>query len=120
MSKGKSTAYWMVTGACLGLGLILIFSLGFVLLLAGALLVAYGITRVGTAHLWAALFAMGLAPALLLTYQYLSLPRYAQDDSQLIWNSFPSGYLGVTITFWVIALAGLLWGASRMLVQRRS
>ncbi len=106
----KSTIYWFGVGACTGLGIIMIFSLGIALLLAALALVLYA-TRQGLGkNMWAAMLGLGLAPALLLTYEYASTSA----------SSFLSGYTAVIIACWAIALIGLLWGLSGLLLHRRA
>lgn len=106
----KSIIYWFVTGAAIGLGLTTIFSLGIALVLAGAALVLYSIKQVATRNVWAALLGLGLAPALLLTYDNINIAP-----------SIPSsGYGGwLWLVCWAIALLGLILGLSSLMQRHR-
>src|SRR5512146_832067 len=62
MSGGR-TLYWLLTGACLGFGVIAILSIGIFFLAAGLILLVVGAIRFRGKSLWAALVGFGGAPA---------------------------------------------------------
>jgi hypothetical protein len=120
MNTWKSVIYWFVVGACIGLGAITIFSIGIAFLLIGVGLAVYGFRQGLVKNLWAAVVGIGAVPALLLTYQYMTLPSYLQDGGTQSGNNFPPGYSAVTIAFWAIAVVGLLWGLADLFLRHRA
>lgn len=98
--KWKLMLYWFVVGVCVGLGAITIFSIGIALALLGLGLALYAVKQGWLEGLWAALLGLGLAPALLLTYE--------------------NGNSSVAFAFWAIALAGVLWGMANLFMRRRT
>lgn len=130
MSGGR-TLYWLLTGACIGFGIIAILSIGIFFLAAGLILLVVGASRFRGRGLWAALVGFGGAPALLLLWDVVSGPwgciTPGGGDSQpgvSYYNCVqtPIGQLTsyhvMAFGFGVIALAGLTWPLLRRLVTR--
>ena len=67
-------AYWLLTGALLGVGFIAILSIGALFLLLGVLLAVFGAIRVGPRGIWAALVGFGALPAGILIWDVTSMP----------------------------------------------
>ena len=130
MSGGR-TLYWLLTGACLGFGVIAILSIGIFFLAAGLILLVVGAIRFRGKSLWAALVGFGGAPALLLIWDVVSGPwgciTPGGGDSQPGVSYYtcvetPVGQLPsyhvMAFGFGVIALAGLAWPLLRRLGAR--
>lgn len=73
MSGGR-ILYWLLTGACLGFGVIAILCIGIFFLAAGLILLVFGAIRFQGKGLWAALVGFGGAPALILIWDVTSGP----------------------------------------------
>lgn len=131
MSGGR-TLYWLLTGACLGFGVIAILSIGIFFLAAGVILLVVGALRLGGNGLWAALVGFGGAPALLLLWDVTSGP-WGCDTPGGGTSSQPgvsyytcvqtpigqlTSYHVMALGFGVIALAGLAWPLLRRLGSR--
>lgn len=114
--------YWLLTGACLGFGLIAILSIGIVFLLVGLILLVVGALRLGGRGIWAALIGFGAVPAAILIWDVVSAPwgciTPGGATSRTGVNYFncmqtPVGQLTsyhvMAAGFVVIALAGLAW-----------
>ncbi len=123
-------AYWLLTGALLGVGFIAILSIGSLFVLLGVVLVVLGALRVGPRGIWAALVGFGAAPAGILIWDVVSAPRACQGGEGLPnVNCFscvdtPFGMLTtyhvLALIFGLIALAGLVWPLVRMVWTRTS
>jgi hypothetical protein len=114
--------YWLLTGACIGFGVIAILSIGIFFLLAGVILLALGIIRLGGRGLWAALVGFGVLPAAILIWDVVSAPwaciTSGGGESQAGVNYYnctqtPIGaltnYHVMAAGFIVLALAGLAY-----------
>jgi hypothetical protein len=66
--------YWFIVGACFGVGLIGILSIGIFFLAAGLLLLIVGALRFGPARMWAAIVGFGALPAAILLWDVTSQP----------------------------------------------
>ena len=106
--------YWVIAGALMGFGFLLVFSIGIPLLLVGAVMILYGIKKIGANGFWAALIAMGVAPASLMMYQFLTADRCPPVGGTASCVFFPNGYLYVVALFGAIALAGIVWELLRL------
>jgi hypothetical protein len=102
MSSLERTIFWVLSGACMGVGLIA-FGLGLLPFFFGAVLALYGIRRIGAHGFWIAVVSLGVAPVGLVTYQYVTA------DSATTW--YPTNpLLPLVVVFGPIVLVGLLWG----------
>jgi hypothetical protein len=123
-------AYWLLTGALLGVGFIAILSIGSLFVLLGVLLVVLGALRVGPRGIWAALVGFGAVPAAILIWAVTSMPGACEGrDALPNVNYFscvdtPLGplttYHVMALFFGVIVLAGLVWPLARMVWTRTS
>lgn len=121
MSIGR-ILYWLLTGACIGFGVIAILSIGVFFLVAGMILLVVGAIRLGGHELWAALVGFGVLPAAILIWDIVSAPwgciTPGGGESRPGVNYFncvltPVGQLTsyhvMAAGFIVVALAGLAW-----------
>jgi hypothetical protein len=132
MTKWR-VAYWLLTGALIGFGLIGILSIGSPFLLLGMVLIAIGALRVGARGIWAALVGFGALPAAILIWDVTSMPWACEMSGNLPLpnaNYFscvdtPFGlftsYHVMAFFFGLIALFGLVWPlAQRLWTRSRS
>jgi hypothetical protein len=113
MYSMERTIFWVLSGACMGVGLIA-FGLGLLPFFFGAVLALYAIRRIGREGVWIAVVSLGTAPIGLVSYQYITA-----DPAT---TSYPSNpLLPLAIAFGPIVLLGLLWGyrERHQLRQRR-
>jgi hypothetical protein len=101
MTSMQRTFFWIICGALMGFGLIA-FGLGLLPFLLGAVLALYGVKRIGPEGFWITIVSMGITPALILAYDYLSA------DPATTW--FPDNYLYGIVLFVALALGGVVWG----------
>jgi hypothetical protein len=109
--------YMALAGALIGFGLISfdIMFISYPCLLAGIGLCIYGITRQGSAKIWAVLFGLGLLPALILTMDIFTAPPPCTGQPLIIpphgssasCGFIPGSYYVMAAIFWAIALAGI-------------
>lgn len=131
MSSGR-LLYWLLTGACLGFGVIAILSIGIFFLAAGLILLVVGAIRLGGHGIWAALVGFGALPAAILLYDVTSGPwgcitpgggESPGGSSYYNCVQTPFGVLTsyhvMAAGFLVIALAGLVWPLLALLFRRR-
>jgi hypothetical protein len=124
-------AYWLLTGALLGFGLIAILSIGAPVLLVGVILLIFGAIRLGGRGLWAAAVGFGCIPALILLYDVTSAPwaclSAGQSTSQPDVSYYtcvdtPVGplttYHILAVGFGAIALIGLGWPLLQQVFRR--
>jgi hypothetical protein len=127
MARKLRLAYWLVTGALLGFGLLGILTIGLPFLLVGVVLVIFGAIRLGGSGLWAAVVSFGGIPALFLLYDITSAPwaclpaggQVTTTTSSQTSGSYytcvdtPVGplttYHILAIGFGIIALVGVAW-----------
>jgi hypothetical protein len=102
MTTWERTIFWIFTGACMGLGLSL-FGLGLLPFFFGAILALYGIKRIGTQGFWISLVSIGVAPTILVAYQYITA-----DRTTTVYPTNPLFWLAAA--FGPIVLIGLIWG----------
>lgn len=123
MKTSVGIVYWFVAGALVGLGLILFYSVGLLLLLAGIAIALYSFKKVGVDHFWALLTGMGLVPAALLLFPYITALSCPPDGAVSVsasgkivsCTSFAPGYLYVAAVFGALALIGIVWGLVKLL-----
>jgi hypothetical protein len=137
MAPKLRLAYWLVTGALLGFGLLGILTIGVPILLVGVALVIFGAIRLGGSGLWAAVVGFGSIPALVLLYDITSAPwaclpaggRVTTPSSQpyAVGSYYtcvdtPVGPLTIyhvlAIGFGIIALVGIAWPLLRQIFRR--
>jgi hypothetical protein len=98
----ERTIFWVLSGACMGVGLIA-FGLGLLPFFFGAILALYAVRRIGGQGFWIALVSLGIAPISLVSYHYITA-----DPAT---TSYPSNpLLPLALVFGPIVLLGLLWG----------
>ncbi len=133
MSIGR-IVYWLLTGACIGFGVIAILSIGIFSLLAGMILLVVGAIRLGGRGLWAALVGFGVLPAAILVWDVASAPwgcitsgvatSQQTEVSYYTCVQTPVGqftsYHVMAAGFIVLALAGLAWGLLARMWRRPS
>lgn len=106
MSTLQARMYGALAGALLGLGAVTIFSVGIGLVLLGAVLLLIAarktMLRSDSLLLWVAVAAMGLAPAILLTFNYVSADHTTDVYFSDPWSS--------VLIFAAIGLAGIAGG----------
>lgn len=120
--------YWFTCGALIGLGLVMIFSIGLPLLLLGGVFILYRTRKVGDRGWWAAAVGLGAAPATLMFVSYLAsnpCPPGGNGISVVVGpgESFGCSYLSESFVYQIaifaaIALAGLAWGLFERLQRR--
>jgi hypothetical protein len=132
MARVLRLAYWLLTGALLGFGLIAILSIWAPFLLLGVILLIFGAIRLGSSGLWAAAVAFGSIPALILLYNVTSAPWACLSAGQEVttepnvsyYTCFdtPVGQLStyhvLAIGFGVIALVGIAWPLLQPIFRR--
>jgi hypothetical protein len=132
MARVLRLAYWLLTGALLGFGLIAILSGGAPILLLGLVLLIYGAIRLGSSGLWAAAVAFGSIPALILLHDITSAPwacllagqEVTTEPNVSYYTCFdtPVGQLStyqiLAIGFGVIALVGIAWPLLQPILRR--
>jgi len=102
MSSLERTIFWVLSGACMGVGLIA-FGLLLLPFFFGAVLALYAIRRIGAQGFWIALVSLGIVPFGLVSYQYVTA------DPTTTW--YPTNpLLALAVVFGPIVLVGLLWG----------
>lgn len=101
MNSFLRAAYWFIAGGVIGVGVIAILSIGAIFLAVGLALTVFGVLRVGTRELWAALVGGGVVPLSILLYD-LSQPIQPMTTAQSYW--------ALAVVFGVIAVLGLLVG----------
>jgi hypothetical protein len=125
-------AYWLITGALLGVGFIAILSIGAPFLLLGGALLVFGAIRLGGRGLWAAAVGFGSVPALILLYAVASTPWACLSAGQPTTTQpnvsyytcvdTPVGPLStyhvLAIGFGIVALAGLAWPLLQRIFRR--
>jgi hypothetical protein len=131
MARVLRPAYWLLTGALVGFGLIAILSIGAPFLLVGLLLLIFGAIRLGGAGLWAAVVGFGIVPALILLYDVTSAPwaclsagQATSEPNTSYYTCFntPVGplttYHILAVSFGIIALVGLGWPLLQQIFRR--
>jgi hypothetical protein len=116
MAKGVPTPLlWAFVGALFGVGIIALGSIGWALLLAGALLGASNAWLTRGRGAWAGLIGFGLLPALVLGFGILSAPPpcptqpvNVSSGSYTCGEGVPTSYITLAIFFLAIALIGAL------------
>jgi hypothetical protein len=114
MTTLQARLYWALIGVSFGVGAVTIFSIGIPLLLLSVTLVLYATSKKMRADgllLWIALFAMGIAPAILLTFNYVTYDRTT--------TFYPDGYWVTVLLFGALSLAGIAGGVIMMLRRQR-
>jgi hypothetical protein len=122
---GRRVAYWGIAGGLIGLGIIGILSIGIFLIVAGLLMVLFGLLRLGPRHLWAALIGSGALPALVLAYDVLTAPPLCPAGTisvpygshAVICGGPTTGFMQLALIFGGIALLGVLWPLAPRLVR---
>lgn len=92
--------YWGTSGGLMGLGFVG-FGLALVPTLFGGVLALYGVKRFGPRGFWITIVAMGIVPALVLLYRYLTVAPATTLGPNL---------LAPVAVFGTLALAGVIWG----------
>ncbi len=122
--------FWIIAGGLIGVGV-----LGFdVLFLAvpcfivGLSLLIFGVTRLGTERLWAALLGFGLIPALFLLNtiistppcppQGLAIPANAPAGTSVSCGLIPTSYYILLAGFTIIVVCAFVWPVLRQHVHR--
>lgn len=116
MAKGvPAPLLWAFVGALLGVGIIALASIGWALLLAGALLGASTAWLTRGRGAWAALIGFGLFPALVLGFDILSAPPpcptqpvNVSSGGYTCGEGVPTSYITLAVFFLVIAALGAL------------
>lgn len=93
-------AYWLLTGAVLGFGLMAMFSIGIPIFLFGMVLALYRVWRVGGRGFGLVLVGMGLLPSVYLPTRYLT-----GGPNEFYPDDFWKGIL----VFVALAVLGALW-----------
>lgn len=129
--------YWFIVGACFGVGVIGILSIGIFFLAAGLALLIFGAIRFGAGRLWAAIVGFGVAPAAILVWDVTSQPWACEPANHTIVSSgvVPPGgsytspnyfscvntfagplttYHVMAAIFGAIALVGIIWGLAAL------
>ena len=123
-TNASARLLWGFVGALLGVGLIAILSIGWALLLAGALLGASAAWLTRGRGLWAALIGFGLFPAAILFFDILSAPPPCPTQPVVVTSGSytcgetPSSYLILALIFLAIAVVGALLPLGPRLARR--